>query len=146
LQLSRVREAQQIGCLWWLGMTVLGLVVGAAAGWCLGQLGARLFNNPFMVWTFPILGGIDGIASAILLLGCTSEGEEAARQRLHPALIGLTFMVLGLKVGVGGNWPMALVGSALNGMIGFLVAWICMLRIRAAELNDELDRARNLVR
>jgi hypothetical protein len=140
LQLCRLPQARQVGCLWWLGMTVLGLAAGVGAGWCLGQIGARLLNNPLMEWTLPILGGIDGIVSALLYLGCKSDGAKAARNRVNPILIGLTFMVLGLKVGIGGNWPTALVGSVLNGILGFVVGWNCQLQIRAAEMEDELKQ------
>lgn len=121
-------------------MTVLGLAAGVGVGWCLGQIAARVLNNPLIEWTLPILGGIDGVVTALLYLGCTSEGMVAARKRVHPALIGLTFMVLGLKVGIGGNWPTALVGSVLNGIVGFVVGWTCQLRIRAAEMEDPLHQ------
>lgn len=146
LLLAELPRSRQLGCLWWFMLTVLGLTIGAALGAALGQIAAPALNQPMVKWSLAVLGAIDGVIAALMYASCTSEGAEAARKRMHPALIGLTFMAIGLKVGIGGNWHMALIGSGLNGVLGLVIAGFCRSRIRAAEDEDELAIARDAIR
>ena len=120
-----------------LAVAGAGMIVGLLAGSGIGYVVSIATNNNEWTPALGFLGVIEGAAVAVIYATCTLDAAKAARKRLHPALIGLTFFVFGAKFGAVGGLPGALVCGGLNAVFGASVAWFCRTKIRAAELERE---------
>ena len=138
LSLTRISENPPRGCLRLIGIAGTGMILGLLVGSGIGYIVSIITNNN--VWTpaLGFMGVIEGAAVALIYASCTSDGAVAARKRLHPALVGLAFFVIGIKFGVIGGLPGALVCGTINSVFGALVAWFCRATINAAEMEHEL--------
>ena len=133
LVLARIAENPPQGCLRLIGIAGGGMTLGLLIGSSIGYIISIITNNN--VWTpaLGFMGAIEGAAVALTYATCTSEAAVAARSRLHPALVGLAFFVIGIKIGAIGGWPAALVCGTVNSLLGLLVAWCCRAKINAAD-------------
>jgi ABC-type multidrug transport system fused ATPase/permease subunit len=133
LALARIKQNPPRGCLRLLMIAILGMAVGIILGSGIGAAVAWLTKNPIWQFTLGFMGVIEGAAVALIYITCTSEGAEAARKRLHPGLLALVFFVLGVKFGILGGLPGALVCGAFNSVFGAILGWFCRKRIAADE-------------
>lgn len=138
LSLTRIPDNPPSGCLRLIASAGAGMIVGIVAGCALGYVVSMVTNNNMWTAALGFMGVIEGAVVALIYETCTSEGAMAARKRLHPALVGLAFFVIGMKCGVIGGLPGAFICGSINSVFGVLVAWFCRAKIQATEMEREL--------
>ena len=119
-------------------LTFLGLVgaaIGLVIGCSVGYLVDSITNENIWGPALGFLGLVDGAAAVVLYDTCTSEGIKAAKARTHPALLGLMFFALGVKLGP--DLPSAFVCASVNSALGITLGWLCRMRIHAAQMDEE---------
>lgn len=134
LTLARVPQNPPYGCLRLIVIASLGMLVGLPIGAIIGYGVSLLTNNIRWVPALGFTAAVEGAFVALIYATCTSEGSQAARERLHPILVGLPFLTAGIFVGMLGGWKGALIFGSTNALFGVLVALVCRRKIGKAEL------------
>jgi len=138
LTLAKIPIMKPLGCMSAIVATIIGLVLGIAAGMGIGYGVSIATEQPLWVAALGFMGMIDGVAIAVCISTCEFDGANAAKLRLHPALLGLTFLALGMQFGSVGGWPGVVLLGGINALVGILVGLYCRMRINAAEVEQDV--------
>jgi hypothetical protein len=133
LTLERIPDYYNPGCLPISLFMILGGFIGGIVGLMLGKVIIANNGGQPLLFGLLFLGVIDGGTSVALYLTCTFDGFKSARRRLHPAMLGLVFFVLGMKCNAIGGLPAALSLGTANALIGIGIGWVCRRRIKQFE-------------
>jgi hypothetical protein len=140
LTLERIPNYYNPGCLSVILFVILGAFIGGTAGLFLGKVIVANNGGQPLVLGLLILGVIDGGTSVALYLTSTFDGFKSARKRLHPAMLGLVFFVLGMKCNAIGGLPAALTFGSANALVGIGIGWLCRRRVKQFENGGKVLR------
>lgn len=142
MELSRIPQSPPVGCLWLLLLGVAGLAGGIGVAVGIAYIAVAITGDSGW-YLLIMLGIIQGPLMAITYPTCPQMHFDYARKVLHPVVVALPLAAVAFFIcgGIGQSYVAGLVGALVNGSLGALFAWLCLVRIKAAHEKERESRS-----